>query len=246
MRVSLVICGIALASGAAVGSDASAEGTCQALPPGLQASYHRPIPRDGYRVTLGECTFVGAHDGRIESRGEYTVTGGDDTSGVMVLSNDTGCRRGGNQDLPTSYGYRVEDGRLTLSVEGGSDADRCPVRATVLTHFPWVKTISGRVAIVYDKVGANDRGRFAASGVVRETGTFTGRNVRRDGVVTHIVTLTGTRGTIVVTERTRGARSTWSVTGATGDYSGAAGGGSETKRARGNRVHVVMTGRIST
>jgi hypothetical protein len=257
---SLLCVGLAVAAmivlssaGSAVGRSetASLEGglksaACQPLPAAVQGVFRRADNFD-WRLLLAQCRFT-IRGPLFTGGADYELVSGDATSGEIVVSNDRGCRRDGEPDLPTSYTYAFAALKLDLLVKGGISADQCGGRSANLART-WLKTPNGRVTISYDaKIGRRVSGTFVLSGAGSDRGkAILHRGPQRKGVTLVRTTLRGARGSLVLSETVRAkGLSTWTISSGTDLYQGSIGKGKEVVITRGVRVHVILTGTIST
>ena len=244
MAGAIVMSGLASPSG---GARSVGRSDCQQLPAAVQGVYRRADSLD-WRLRLQPCAFLITSKAGFEGGGDISVPAGDARAGSIVLSNDGGCRNADQQNLPTTYDYAFDGASLTLSLDTAvNPVDLCTDRANEFAQT-WLRTPNGRITVVYDaSTVARSRGTFVLSGEASDRGTIS--LVRAASGRSVAGRLVGSKGALQFTETiARNGTRTWRIVGAssTSLYQRAAGGGRETARVQGARLHVVMTGTIAT
>jgi hypothetical protein len=205
---------------------------CVPFPAALQGSYYRYDDRSWELTFNADCTYQARQHANVEGGGNYTQT----DSEVIVLSNDTGCRDPGVQDLPTPYDYFYEHGLLMLGPQGGIAADLCvnskgEGRAQdIAGHGGWIKAVAGKVTL---SVKGARKGSFVLSGAMKDIGSFrVAHSKTKKGVTTSTLRFTGQKGTFALVEHVKKGKATWDLTGkGGGGYRNLGGSGKGTARA---------------
>lgn len=114
-----------LVSAACTARSASDTTACRELDRSIQGKYRRgqDSALSRWSLTVRGCSFEVRENGAFQGGGTYTLQTGDATQGMIIVSNDRGCR---DHDLPTAYGYTFRRLVLTLIV---ASADLCGGRA---------------------------------------------------------------------------------------------------------------------
>lgn len=205
---------------------------CTPLPKVLQGDWQRLDNRTWVLQFFSTCTFRASERGTVEGDGAYNLTGGDETAGTFVFSDDMGCTSAGVlANAPTPYDYTYAHGVFTLTPEGEdlcyNPGEAGSGRAASLAgHGGWIRSLSGRLKLALKKGSFTAKGVFADHGryaVVRSRSTKTTK--------TATVRFTGANGAFTISERIALKKHTvkWSVGGTrTFSYTGLVGEGKGT------------------
>jgi hypothetical protein len=205
MRAALLIA-CAAAAPAFVGPAPAAADTCQPFPSEHLGLYRSWPYGSTWRLRLTSvCTFTATEAGSMQGAGTYAVSGA-----TITFSNDAGCVKPGDSDVPTDYGYAFKGDILTLTPP---PSDTCSDRAHDLAGHAWVKLFKGSVTI------ALKGSRFTVIGAIVDAGSITRLKTG--------LTLHGAKGDL----RVRLAGTAWKLAGGTLSYSGAFGAGRATPTA---------------